>query len=216
MFILQVDVREANDLQWLDDLEFKGQLAAVTTTGTEDHSLHILRIDRGEKLIVTADDCLTHITSSSYEIETRYTNGYRDYQVRLYKPGHSGSSKSGKLGVREGLYIEKPIEWKFDQVNRYTELDFKYGHTNTWWGCYLKGQIMKEQGFKMEAIEWFTKAKDSNPLRLEVLMELWKLTKMGIFSEIKIALEALELPFHEPSRSFLNEVIENSSELAFL
>ena len=202
MFILQVDVREHDDIKWLSNLTMKNRIAGVTSQEIE-HDLYTLKVNRGEKLEMVESPDWEDIekgvlTGSAIEVEIRYPNGYRDYEVRLYKTTSLDkitSNKHGKLPLFKGVIITKANDWQPDLPSKFDKRNYQYGSSNTWWGCYLKGMTMKKEGFNTEAVEWFNKAKSFKPTRLEILQQLVTLNPESVVaSELETALENIDLP----------------------
>lgn len=209
MMILQVDIRETGN-DWLHNLTISDRIAAITTQPQKDHDIPVLRIDRGDKLIMVDNDSWSEFRSSkiasAYAVEIRYHNDYRTYETRLYRPDKI-LVKPDKLPLFDGVYIITGLRSVPDINNQITGYDYKFSKTRTWWGCYQKGLRMKKEGFLIEAIEWFQLARNINPLRLEVLAELGELVSI---SDIKTALDVLDLPFHHPSKV----ILENKLKIA--
>lgn len=206
--ILQIDPRESNDLSWLNSLHFDGKLAGVTSSSSLKTSVPVLRVERGEKLVILEDDSWQQRLSASYLLKVKYNNGYIDYQNRLHRPGAS-KIRHDKLPLFKGCFIETCLNWEseFDDRDLIEGKNFKYTRSDTWYGCYLKGKLMSDQGFNTEAVEWFQRAKAINPMRLEVLAALHRLGQTPPIYEISEALDTLELPFHEASFSNLADLV---------
>ena len=205
--VLQVDPRESNDLSWLDSLKFDGKLAAVTSKHV-DTALPILQVKRGEELVILHNDSWSDRLSGSYLLEVRYSNGYTDYQDRLRRLG-APEIRHDKMPLFEGAYVKTCLKWEseFEDRDLITGKNFRYTRSHTWYGCYLKGKIMRDQGFISEAVEWFRRAKDMNPKRLEVLAALHLLGHTPSAHEISEALDDLDLPFHAASRDILKRLV---------
>lgn len=202
MMILQVDVRETND-DWLSKITISDRIAAITTRHQTDHDIPILRVDRGDKLTMVDNDSWSDFSNgkiaSAYAVEIRYDNDYRTYETRLYRSDKM-LVKPDKLPLFDGVYIITGLRIIPDVNVPIVDYDYRFCKTRTWWGCYQKGRRMKQENLLTEAVEWFQMARNINPLRLEVLAELGELVSM---SDIKTALEILDLPYHHPSKIIL-------------
>jgi len=209
--ILEVDTRESNSLDWLNRLKFDGKIAAVTIKASDTNTLPILSVHRGEELVILETDDWKTRFSSNYSVEVRYSDDYCSYEHRLYRPGCSVkkvSARLGKLPVFEGAYIKNCTNfWSEARTADTLEKSHNYKRSDTWYGCYLKGNIMKGQEFNEEALEWYHRADTIQANRLEVLLAIYNLDKSVSHSKIATALENPDLPYHLPSKLELEQII---------
>lgn len=214
--ILEVDTRESDNLNWLNHLKFDGKIAAVTIKAGDTSTLPILSVHRGEELVILETEDWESRFSNNYAVEVRYTDGYCNYEHRLYRPGSvTGltvtSSKIDKLPLFEGAYIKSYTKFNSEARTADTlSATHNYARSDTWYGCYLKGNIMRQQNFNDEALEWYHQADTIRPNRLEVVLAIYKLDRSTPISKIVDALESPDLPYHLPSKIELQRLVRSN------